>query len=130
MKILLGYKEGRIGKKNMEVAAKHAKAFDAEILIVTSLVGGDKTEKDEIDEAESNFEEITSYFNDAGVKNETHLLVRGLETGEDIVKFAKEKNVDQIIIGVKNRSKVGKLLFGSTAQVVILKAPCPVLAVK
>ncbi len=130
MKILLGYKEGRIGKKTMEVAAKHAKAFDGEVLIVTSLMGGDKTEKDEIDEAEKNFEEITSYFNEEGIKNETHLLVRGLETGEDIVKFAKEKNVDQVIIGVKNRSKVGKLLFGSTAQVVILEAPCPVLAVK
>lgn len=130
MKILLGYKEGRIGKDTMDIAAKHAKAFDGEVLIVTSLVGGDKTEKDEIDKAEANFEGIKKFFDDAGVKNETHLLVRGLETGEDIVKFAKEKNVDMIIIGVKNRSKVGKLIFGSTAQVVILEAPCPVLSIK
>lgn len=130
MKILLGYKEGRIGKRTMEVAVKQAKAFDGEVLIVTSLEGGDKTETHEIDEVEKNFEQIKVYFDEAGIKNETQLLIRGLETGEDIVKFAKEKNVDLVIIGVKNRSKVGKLLFGSTAQAVILESPCPVLVVK
>ncbi len=51
-------------------------------------------------------------------------------TGEDLVRFAKDNDIDEIIIGVKRRSKVGKLVFGSTAQYVILKAPCPVLAVK
>jgi nucleotide-binding universal stress UspA family protein len=130
MKILLGYKEGRIGKRTMEVAVKQAKAFDGEVLIVTSLEGGDKTETHEIDEVEKNFEQIKVYFDEAGIKNETQLLIRGLETGEDIVKFAKEKNVDLVIIGVKNRSKVGKLLFGSTAQAVILESLCPVLVVK
>jgi nucleotide-binding universal stress UspA family protein len=38
--------------------------------------------------------------------------------------------VDAIIIGVKRRSKVGKLLFGSNAQYVIIKADCPVTTVK
>jgi nucleotide-binding universal stress UspA family protein len=53
-----------------------------------------------------------------------------MEPGEDIVRFAKENNVDEIIIGVRSRSKVGKLLFGSTSQVVILEAYCPVVTVK
>jgi nucleotide-binding universal stress UspA family protein len=38
--------------------------------------------------------------------------------------------MEEIIIGVRRRSKVGKLLFGSTAQYVILKAPCPVVSVR
>ncbi|MFN2437147.1 MAG: universal stress protein, partial [Desulfotignum sp.] len=58
------------------------------------------------------------------------LLVRGLEPGEDIVRFADENRVDEIVIGVRSRSKVGKLLFGSTSQVVILQAGCPVVSVK
>ncbi len=60
----------------------------------------------------------------------THLLVRGFTPGEDIVKFAKENNIDEILIGIKRRSKVGKLLFGSNAQFIILKAHCPVVTVK
>ncbi len=130
MKILIGYKGTNVGKDLMDLAVKHAKAFDSEILVVTSLIGGDKTEQDEINLAEKNLEKAKSYFNDAGIKTNTHLLVRGFEAGEDLVRFAKEKNVGEIIIGVRSRSKVGKLLFGSTAQMVILEAHCPVLTVK
>ena len=61
---------------------------------------------------------------------ESVLSVRGLEAGEDLVQLADENKVDEIIIGVRRRSKVGKLLFGSTAQFVILHAPCPVVSVK
>jgi len=53
-----------------------------------------------------------------------------LEAGEDLVQLAEEKQIDEIIIGVRRRSKVGKLIFGSTAQYVILNAPCPVVSVK
>lgn len=130
MKILVGYKGTNVGKDLMDIAVKHAKAFDGEILIVTSLVGGDKTENEKIIEAEKNLEQAKTYFDDFGVKSKSHLLIRGLAAGEDIVKFAKENNVEEIILGVRSRSKVGKLIFGSTAQVVILAADCPVLTVK
>jgi nucleotide-binding universal stress UspA family protein len=65
-----------------------------------------------------------------GIASETHVLVRGLTPGEDIVDFAVDKKVDEIIIGIEKRSKVGKLLFGSNAQYIILEAPCPVVSVK
>ena len=114
----------------MDIAVKHAKAFDAQILVVTSLVGGDSTAEKEIAEAEKNLENAKAYFDEFGVQSKTHLLIRGFDAGEDLVLFAKENNVDEIIIGVRSRSQVGKLIFGSTAQVVILQAPCPVLTVK
>ncbi|MBT3386452.1 MAG: universal stress protein [Desulfobacula sp.] len=130
MKILVGYKGTDVGKDLMDIAVKHAKAFNGEIEIVTSMVGGDKTDSKEFVNAEKNLAQAKAYFDDFGVKSQTHLLVRGFEAGEDIVTFAKEKNIDEIIIGVRSRSKVGKLLFGSTAQMVILEAHCPVLTVK
>jgi nucleotide-binding universal stress UspA family protein len=58
------------------------------------------------------------------------LLIRGIAPGDDLVNFAKETQADEIIIGVKNRTKVGKLLLGSTAQAVVLNAPCPVVTMK
>lgn len=60
----------------------------------------------------------------------SHLLTRSLTPGEDIVTSAEEFEVDEIIIGVKNRSKVGKLLFGSTIRYVILKAHCVIVSVQ
>jgi nucleotide-binding universal stress UspA family protein len=69
-------------------------------------------------------------FEEDNITCNTHLLIRGLSAGEDLVEFANENEVDEIIVGVKRRSKVGKLLMGSTAQYVILQSQCPVVTVK
>jgi nucleotide-binding universal stress UspA family protein len=130
MKIVVGYEKNNVSGKTMEMALKHAQAFDGEILLVTSMLGGDKPDKQDIIDVEKNLAQAKKYFNDAGVTCETHLLIRGFETGEDLVIFAKEQNAAEIIIGIKRRSKVGKFIFGSTAQIVILDAHCPVLTVK
>ena len=73
---------------------------------------------------------IKADFERDGIACEVHASVSYQSPGEDLVNFAKENQVDEIIIGVRRRSKVGKLVFGSTAQYVILEAPCPVLSVK
>ncbi len=130
MKIVVGYRGKNVGKDLLEQAVKQAKAFNAEVHVVTSLMGGEKTEKEKIEEAEENLENAKRYLDDHGVRNETHLLVRGRSAGEDLVMFAKENEADEIIIAVKSRSKVGKILFSSTAQYVILKAECPVISIK
>ena len=130
MKILVGYKGVNLGKDLLKIALEHAKAFNGEVLIVTSMIGGSKGEQVKVQGAEENLEVVKKYFDDNKIPCKTHLLVRGLDVGDDIVNFANEKGVDEIIIGVKSRSKVGKLLFGSTAQAVILQAKCPVLSVK
>jgi nucleotide-binding universal stress UspA family protein len=53
-----------------------------------------------------------------------------METGEDLVKLAEEKQAEEIVIGIQRKSKVGKLLFGSTAQYIIMNAGCPVVTVR
>lgn len=130
MKILVGYKGVNIGKDLLELAAQHARAFAGEVQLVTSLPGGDKTTKEQVVDAEEKLEEAKKFLTDRGIRNEGHLLVRGKTAGEDIVSFANDNNCGEVIIGVKSRSKVGKILFGSTAQYVILKAVCPVVSVK
>ena len=47
-----------------------------------------------------------------------------------IVETAKELHADLIVMGTHGRSGVGRLLLGSVAEVVLRKAPCPVLTVK
>lgn len=130
MKILIGYKGINIGQDLLKLGAEHAKAFDATVLIVTSMLEGTEKDQKKILEAENNLDQAQVFFKARGIACEKHLLIRGMEAGEDIVAFANEKKVDEIIIGVKSRSNVGKLLFGSTAQTVILEADCPVVSVR
>ena len=130
MKILLGYDGSNQAKEALEVAKKHALAFKAKLYVVTSLFGENQTVPQEIEESEEGLDFARKTLAASGIPVETHLLVRGLSPGEDLVKFAKENEIDQIVVGVKKVSPVGKLIFGSNARYVILNAPCPVLAVR
>jgi nucleotide-binding universal stress UspA family protein len=130
MKILVGYKGVDVGKDLLEIAARHARAFDGQVVVVTSMKGGANIDPSRVQESEENLKQVKQYFDQKNIPCETHLLVRGMEPGEDIVAFAKERAADEIILGVKSRSKVGKLIFGSTAQAVILQAHCPVVTVR
>jgi len=130
MNILVGYDGSNSAKDALVLAKKHAAAFDATVIIVSSLTGGSVTHAVEVEHATENLETAKKMFDEDGVQCETKLLVRGMTPGEDIVDYAKEKAIDEIIIGIKRRSKVGKLLFGSNAQYIIIKAPCPVVTVK
>ncbi len=130
MKILIGYKGKKIGRDLLDLAIHRAKPYSGEVFVITSLLGSEKTTGEEIAQAEKDLEAAKKYLDENGIKNQTHYLILGNTPGEDIVHFARENAIDEILIGVKNRSKVGKLLFGSTAQYVILKSDCPVTAVK
>ncbi len=50
--------------------------------------------------------------------------------GERIANFAKALDFDLVIVGGRKRSPAGKAVFGSTAQEVMLNAPCPVTFVR
>jgi len=48
----------------------------------------------------------------------------------EIIRTAKEKKVDLIVIGTHGRTGIDHMLFGSTAEKVVRKSPCPVLTVR
>ena len=49
---------------------------------------------------------------------------------EEIIKFAETEKSDMIVIGTYGRSGLERFIFGSTAERVVRKAPCPVLTVR
>lgn len=49
---------------------------------------------------------------------------------DELLRVAQETRADLVVVGLQRRSAVGKALLGSTAQRVLLEAPCPVLAVR
>lgn len=48
----------------------------------------------------------------------------------EIVRYAKEKEIDLIVMGTHGRGRMAQLLLGSVAEKVVRAAPCPVLTVR
>jgi len=131
MKILVAYVGGLDSDRAvLEVAKKHAKAFNATLYIASSMERVSEKEQMDLQKVEKQLAYVKETLEAEGIACETHILVRGLTPGEDIVEFAVDRKMDEIIIGIEKTSKVGKLFFGSNAQYIILQSPCPVVSVK
>jgi len=130
MKIVVGYEGSKACRNALKLAVKHAKLFKAQVFVLNSQVGGESSPQEKIIEARQHLSFAEELLTKNRVACETHLLVRGRLPGEDIVEFAKEQKADQIIIGIKRLSKVGKLVFGSNAAHVVLNAHCPVVTTR
>ncbi len=48
----------------------------------------------------------------------------------EIIRYAREKDIDLIIMGTHGRGAIAQMLLGSTAEKVIHKATCPVLTIR
>lgn len=130
MKFLVAYNGSEEAKSALSAAKDFARVFNAKIYVMTSLEGGASEKPEDISAAERHLQDAEIYLKDAGVECEVQQMARGLSPGEDIVRFAEENDIDQLFVGIEKKSKTSKILLGSTAQYVILKAPCPVVSVK
>jgi nucleotide-binding universal stress UspA family protein len=73
---------------------------------------------------------IDAELGGAGVEYDIQRPTSGLAAADELLRVAEESDATLVVIGIRHRNPVGKLLLGSTAQQVLLDAPCPVLAVK
>jgi nucleotide-binding universal stress UspA family protein len=72
--------------------------------------------------------DLTAAFDDEDVDYE----IRGSvgEKADAIVSVAEDVHADRVFVAGRSRSPTGKAVFGSTAQSVMLTAPCPVTFVR
>jgi nucleotide-binding universal stress UspA family protein len=58
-----------------------------------------------------------------------HILLEG-DPAREIVRYARDANLDLIVMGTHGRTGLERLLLGSVAEHVMKEAPCSVLVVK
>ena len=80
------------------------------------------------DSAERELPKLAECDECAGL-NVEEMVAHG-EAASEIVRVAKERAVDLIVIASHGRTGLGRILFGSTAEAVVRHAACPVLVVK
>ena len=130
MKILVSYNGTKESQAALELAQTHAKIFNARMMIVSSSEGGKGEKLEEINQIKEELERIQEEITKDGIDCQVEQLARGFTPGEDIVLYADENDIDQIYVGIRKKSRTSKLILGSTAQYIILKAKCPVISVK
>ena len=48
----------------------------------------------------------------------------------EIIRYAKRNDIDVIVVTAYGRTGLSRLLFGSTAEKIVRKTPCPVMVVR
>ncbi len=131
MKLVVGYDGSNVAKDALKLAFEKVKKYGGEIDVVKSVLQSHALKYEEIRRHEQMLEnEVKDICSDDSIACKTHVIVTHQTAGDALVEFAKDHSTEELIIGIRRRSKVGKLVFGSTAQQVILNAPCPVLTIK
>ncbi len=131
MKFMVCYDGSKRAKKALELAREHAKVWGASLEVVSSIERELSLKRSFIEKKEQDLEnEVKAVLSGSGISYEIDLLIDTLSPEEQMVRFAEKEAIDQIFIGIQKQSKVGKLVFGSIAQYMLLRAPCPVVTVK
>jgi nucleotide-binding universal stress UspA family protein len=77
-----------------------------------------------------NIKEKINMDNNNNIQLQPDVVVTATSIVSAIVEYAKNKDVDLIVIGTRGRSGFKKLLLGSVASGVVTNAACPVMVVK
>lgn len=124
------YEDTDVSRKTLKLALKYAKAWQVAIDVVSAFKREEPLAISEAKKMEEAFQaQVKEQFSNTDTPYRVHRLVDVYSPGEQLVKFSENKDYEFIFIGISKRSKVGKLLFGSTAQYIILNAPYPVITV-
>jgi nucleotide-binding universal stress UspA family protein len=81
-------------------------------------------------DAENLLNEAKNLGNTIGSEINTDILVKSGSISETIIDYAKNNDIDLILVGTIGMSGLQKYLLGSVADKIITHAHCPVLAVR
>lgn len=140
-KILVPIDFSDYSKRALRYAIDFAKQFNSELILVSVIepmiypadfsmgqVAIPATDQNLTERVETELETLEKDVIGSGLKSK-----RIIKTGKpfyEIIETAREEDVDLIIIATHGHTGVEHLLFGSTAEKVVRKAPCPVLTLR
>lgn len=135
MKVVVGALESPEGQVALDRAVVEARDHGGVVHVVAYLANprsGDAAaefQKDRV-ASEERARALAERHRADGVEMEVHVPVGAETPAQAILRVADEEAADLIVIGMRRRSRVGKLVLGSNAQDILLGAEAPVLSVK
>jgi nucleotide-binding universal stress UspA family protein len=126
--IVVGFIPSPQGQAALEHAIAEARLRGGRLLIVNAA--GTDAFADERRAGEDDVAGMHDTLANAGVEYDIRQTGSDQNAADTLVSVAEESGAALIVIGLRQRSRVGKLLMGSNAQRILLDARCPVLSVK
>ncbi len=140
-KILVPIDFSDYSKKALQYTVQFCKSMEAEIILVYVIepmiypadlsMGQMVIPQNELNldqKAKSELEELAK--SEIGDLLKYQILIKMGKPFMEIIETASEQDADLIIISTHGHTGVEHLLFGSTAEKVVRKAPCPVLTIR
>ena len=128
MTIVVGYVPKPEGEAALERAVAEAQLRSQDLVVVNSTSGGSYADASWA--TDEQLAGVRQQVEAAGVPYELVHAVVGREPADHLVEVVEKAHASLLVIGLRRRTSVGKFLLGSSASVILMHAPCPVLAVK
>ncbi len=127
MTVVVGYVPTETGFSAVTEAERQARCRDEPVVIV-NVVGPEgyrvPTAADQPD-----LDAVTAHLTAKGVRNSLRQITDNAPPADIILGVARDVDASLIVLGLHHRSWIVKRVIGSTAQSVVLAAPCAVLIV-
>ncbi len=128
MPILTGYVPTPVGEAAFQASIEEARRRQLALVVLNATSGAGGEDRYYADDETA--ATLRSRLDSSGLDYQLLRSNSSRDTADEIVGMAADLNAELIVIGLRQRTPVGKLILGSTAQRVLLDARCPVLAVK
>jgi nucleotide-binding universal stress UspA family protein len=127
MTVVVAFSPGPTGAAALEHGIAEARTAGDRLVVVNATTGNALVDPTYASSSETTAlrERLSSLDVDAELR---HDVVP--DVAEAVIDAAEEVDARLVVVGIRRRTRVGKLILGSVAQQVILGVDCPVLAVK
>lgn len=128
--IVVGLVPTAEGWAALGAAIAEADRRDARLIVINSSHGGARLSAEQEREIEAMLIEADRLLQGSGRPYDLQQFVMGENPAHDLIDTAVRHHAELIVLGLRRRSTVGKLLLGSTAQRILMFAPCDVLCTR
>ena len=128
MTIVVGYVPTPEGEAALARAGEEARLRTEKLVVVSSTRG--ESGVGPVYPQTSALMRLVADLKGDGVDVDVEHRERSTDAADDILSVADAVKASLVVVGLKKRTAVGKLVLGSTAQTVMLRASCSVLGVR